>query len=111
MNSLKSLANKGIGKLKKNSKKVDYKIELKIVKLTMKPTVPLPDLMYRLEWKRGPDTYASRLIDFKAGNENPENDITEAFSKISSFHTKEMDKEISADTAWEPKICNFIIKR
>jgi hypothetical protein len=44
--------------------------------------------MYRLEWKRGPDVYASRLIDIKAGAQQPDKPITEEFSKISSFHTK-----------------------
>ena len=81
------------------------------MKLTVKPTAQLPDLMYRLEWKRGPDTYASKLIDIKAGSEDTEKAITEEFSKISSFHTKEIDREISEDTVWERKICNFILKR
>jgi len=111
MNSLKNFANKGMKKIKKNTKKADYLIEVKLVKLTVKPTAQLPDLMYRLEWKRGPDTYASKLIDIKAGNENPENDISESFSKLSSFHTLDKDSEISEDTVWEKKICNFLIKR
>ena len=125
MNKLKSFTNKatdlaakgvnkaakGIDKLKKEKTlKVDFKIQVKIVKLTVTSSTTLPDLMYRLEWKRGPDTFTSRLIDIKSGSENT-NDITDTFSKVSSFHTKELDKEISAETVWEPKICNFILKR
>jgi hypothetical protein len=67
--------------------------------------------MYRLEWKRGPDTYASKLIDIRAGSEETENPITEEFTKVSTFNTKELDKEISTDTVFEPKICNFFLKR
>ena len=108
----KDLASKGVNKLKKEKTlKEDYRINVKLVKLTIKPTAQLPDLMYRLEWKRGPDTYASKLIDIRAGSEETEKEITEEFMKVSSFHTKELDKEISVDTVFEPKICNFFIKR
>ena len=111
MNKIKSLAQKGVDKLKQNDKKVEFKIDLKLVRLNVKPTEQLTDLMYRLEWKRGPDSFSSRLIDIKAGSEVTEKDITEEFSKISSFHTLEKDKEISDDTVWEKKICNFLLKR
>jgi len=91
--------------------KSDLRIGVKIVKLTVKPTAQLPDLMYRLDWKRGPDTFSSKLIDIKAGSEDTDKELTESFSKVSSFHTAELGKEISVDTVWEKKICNFILKR
>ena len=108
----KNLASKGINKLKKdNTLKVDFNIGVKLVKLTVKPEATLPDLMYRLDWKRGPDTYSSKLIDIKSGSENTTKEMNDTFQKLSTFHTKEMDKEISSETVWDPKICNFLLKR
>ena len=98
MNKLKSLKDKAIKKIKKDTKKEDFKISVKLINLTVKQSEgsdAFGDLMYRLEWKRGPDVFASRLIDIKAGADKPEKPVIEEFSKISSFHTKEMDQEIS----------------
>lgn len=95
MNKLKDLADKGknladkqIKKLTEKDKKANFKIEVVLKKLTIKKGDSLPDLMYRLEWKRGPETASSRLIDIKAGTDFPAADITESFSRVSGFHTK-----------------------